>query len=207
MIFFANPTLDPSDPSYHWSDDGLVVQSHENDDFNCIDPSAFQDNDGKLYLSFGSFFSGIKLIELDPTTGKRIAPTSSIFNLAKARAIEASYLYRKGNYYYLFASFGLCCRGFDSTYDTRVGRSEKITGPYVDQAGHDMLAGGGTIITNTDGPLIGPGQAGIFEENGKTWFSCHFYDGTTYGAYPRLSIRPLTWSNDGWPIIGKLDAH
>jgi arabinan endo-1,5-alpha-L-arabinosidase len=200
----TNPTLDPADPAYHWADGGLVVQSRRQDDFNCIDPCAFHDTDGKLWLSFGSFWSGIKLIQLDPATGRRIAPDSPMYNLAHFDSIEASYLYRHENYYYLFASFGLCCRGVNSTYNTRVGRSEKVTGPYLDKNGKDMLRGGGTLVTGTEGPFIGPGQAGIFEENGKSWFTCHFYDGTANGA-SKLSIRPLTWSQDGWPVIGKLD--
>jgi arabinan endo-1,5-alpha-L-arabinosidase len=200
----TNATLDPADPAYHWVDGGLVVQSHENDDFNCIDPCAFHDTDGKLWLTFGSFWSGIKLIQLDPATGRRIAANSPMYDLAHWDAIEASYLYRHDQYYYLFASLGMCCRGVNSTYNTRVGRSTTITGPYLDKDGHDMLLGGGTLVTATDGPLVGPGQAGIFEENGKTWFSCHFYDATANGA-SRLSIRPLTWDADGWPVLGKVN--
>jgi arabinan endo-1,5-alpha-L-arabinosidase len=201
----TNLTLDPTDSAYHWTDGGMVVQSHERDDFNCIDPCAFHDADGKLWLSFGSFWSGIKLIELDPTTGRRIAPDSPMYNLAHWDAIEASYLYRHDQHYYLFASFGMCCRGVNSTYNTRVGRADKITGPYLDKNGNDMLLGGGTLVAKTYGPLVGPGQAGIFEENGKSWFTCHFYDATANGA-PKLAIRPLTWSDDGWPVVGKLDA-
>jgi arabinan endo-1,5-alpha-L-arabinosidase len=202
----TNTTLDPADPAYHWSDSGIVVQSRENDDYNCIDPCAFQDSDGRVWLSFGSFWSGIKLIELDPATGRRIALDSPMYNLAHWDAIEASYLYHHGQHYYLFASFGMCCRGIYSTYNTRVGRADKITGPYLDKNGTDMLLGGGTLVAATDGPLVGPGQAGIFEENGLSWFSCHFYDATANGS-SRLSIRPLTWSDDGWPVLGKLNAH
>ncbi len=117
----TNTTLDPADPAYHWSDGGIVVRSREDDDFNCIDPCAFRDADGRLWLSFGSFWSGIKLIELDPITGRRISPDSPMYNLAHWDAIEASYLYHHDQYYYLFASFGMCCRGVNSTYNTRVG--------------------------------------------------------------------------------------
>jgi arabinan endo-1,5-alpha-L-arabinosidase len=202
----TNTTLDPADPAYHWSDGSVVVQSHENDDYNCIDPCAFLDSDEKLWLSFGSFWSGIKLIQLDPTTGHRISPESPMYDLAHWDAIEASYLYHHDQHYYLFASLGMCCRGIKSTYNTRVGRADKITGPYLDKEGKDMLLGGGTLVAGAEGPMIGPGQAGIFEENGVFWFSCHFYDGTANGA-SRLSIRPLTWSEDGWPVLGKLDGH
>jgi arabinan endo-1,5-alpha-L-arabinosidase len=200
----TNATLDPTDPAYHWTDGGVVVQSVEKDDFNCIDPSTFHDSDGKLWLAFGSFWSGIKLIELDPTTGRRISPDSPMYDLAHWDAIEGSYLYHHGQYYYLFASFGMCCRGAASTYNTRVGRSDKVTGPYRDRNGKDMLLGGGTPVAGKDGPMVGPGQPGIFEENGKSWFTCHFYDTTANGA-SRLSIRPLSWTADGWPVLGKAE--
>jgi arabinan endo-1,5-alpha-L-arabinosidase len=199
----TNPTLDPGDRAYHWTDGGLVVRSTEADDFNAIDPAAMLDKDGKLWLSFGSFWSGIQLIELDPATGRRIAPDSPRYSLAHWDAIEGSYLYRHDDHYYLFVSMGMCCRGINSTYQTRVGRSEKVTGPYLDKDGVDLLLGGGTAVALTDGPLIGPGQPGIFEENGKYWFSCHFYDGMAGGA-SKLSIRPLTWSADGWPVLGEM---
>lgn len=200
----TNATLDPSDASYKWTDGGMVVQSLENDDFNCIDPCPILDKDGKLWLSFGSFWSGIKMIELDPATGKRIAPNSPMYNLAHWDSIEASYLYRHDDHYYLFVSLGLCCRGDNSTYNTRVGRADRITGPYLDKEGKDLLLGGGTPFAATEGQFIGPGQVGIFEQDGKFLLTTHFYDGTANGM-SRLSIRPLTWSADGWPIAGKVE--
>jgi arabinan endo-1,5-alpha-L-arabinosidase len=201
----TNPTLDPNDPGYRWTDGGIAVQSRENDDFNALDPSAMFDRDGKLWLAFGSFWGGIRLIELDPATGKRIAPDSPMYSLAHWDSIEAPYLYHHGQYYYLFASMGMCCRGVNSTYFTVVGRSKDVRGPYVDMEGQHMLLGGGSTFVESDGPLIGPGQGGILEEGGKYWFSCHFYDATAQGA-SKLSIRPLTWSEDGWPILGKMDG-
>ncbi len=203
----TNPTLDPTDPAYQWSDGGIVVQSQESDDFNALDPAAFLDKtDGKLWLSFGSFWSGIKLIELNPASGSRIAPSSPMYSLAHWDAIEAPYIYQHDGHYYLFVSLGMCCRGINSTYHTRVGRSDKVTGPYLDKDGKDLLLGGGTTVVDTEGPFIGPGHAGIIEVDGKSWFSCHFYDGTTRAGTSRLAIRPLTWSADGWPVVGKLDA-
>src|SRR5581483_10202579 len=125
------------------------------------DPAVFHDADGKLWLVFGSFWSGIKLIELDPATGKRLAPDVPPVALAHSRAIEASFLYRHDGRYYLFVNHGICCRGVNSTYNIRVGRAEKITGPYLDRDGRAMLDDGGTLLAATDGPFIGPGHAGI----------------------------------------------
>jgi arabinan endo-1,5-alpha-L-arabinosidase len=194
----TNPTLDPADPAYHWTDRGVVIQTSERDDFNAIDPSVFHDTDGKLWLAFGSFWRGIKLIELDPATGLRLAPDSPIHPLAWHESIEAACLYRHGDFYYLFVNWGLCCRGVKSTYEIRVGRSTKITGPYLDRDGRDLLHDGGSVFMATDGPFIGPGHVGILAEGGRFWVSVHFYDGTRNGA-PTLAIRPLIWSADGWP--------
>ena len=173
----TNPTLDPADPKFKWSDQGLVVQSTSKDDFNAIDPAASLDASGHLWLAFGSFWSGIKMVQLDPETGKRIATNSPIYSLAFNDSIEASYIYHHDDYYYLFVNWGLCCRGTNSTYEIRVGRSRQITGPYLDKDGADLITGGGSSFLSTSGPFIGPGQSGIYSENGADWFSCHFYNG------------------------------
>jgi arabinan endo-1,5-alpha-L-arabinosidase len=196
----SNPTLDPNNPKFHWTDCGLVIQSAETDDFNTIDPAVSQDADGKLWLAFGSFWSGIKLVQLDPKTGKRITPDSPMYSLAHNDSIEASYIYQHDNLYYLFVNWGLCCRGTNSTYEIRVGRSKKITGPYYDADGVDLVNDGGSLFLKTSGPFIGPGQAGIISENGTNWFSCHFYDGTR-GGISTLAILPLQWDTNGWPEI------
>ena len=196
----ANPTLDPNDPKFQWTDLGPVIQSTETNNFNTIDPAIFQDANGKLWLAFGSFWSGIKLIQLDAKTGKRAAADSPMYSLAHNDSIEASYIYRHDEFYYLFVNWGLCCRGTNSTYEIRVGRSKEITGPYYDADGVDMLADGGTPFLKASGPFIGPGHAGIISENGTNWFSCHFYDGTRHGL-STLAILELRWQTNGWPEI------
>ncbi len=196
----TNPTLDPGDPKFQWTDCGPVVQSAETNDFNTIDPAIFLDSDGRLWLAFGSFWSGIKLIQLDSKTGKRITTDSPMYSLAHNDSIEASYIYWHNGDYYLFVNWGLCCRGTNSTYEIRVGRSKKITGPYYDADGMDMLADGGTPLLKTSGPFIGPGHAGIISGNGTNWFSCHFYDGTKRGR-STLALLPLYWQTNGWPQI------
>jgi len=201
----TNPTLDPTSPRFQWTDEGLVVESHNTNDFNAIDPAVSQDADGRLWLAFGSFWRGIKLVELDPKTGKRRAEDSPLYSLAENNSIEASYIYRHDDHYYLFVNWGLCCRGTNSTYEIRVGRSGKITGPYLDAAGVNMLNEGGSEFLKGSGSFIGPGHAGIISDGGADWFSCHFYDGTRAGA-PTLAILPLRWDSRGWPEIVPEDA-
>ncbi|MCS7337676.1 MAG: arabinan endo-1,5-alpha-L-arabinosidase [Verrucomicrobiae bacterium] len=198
----TNATLDPTDPKYHWTDCGPVIQSAPSDNFNAIDPAVFRDHDGSLWLVFGSFWSGIKLIQLDPVTGKRITPDSPIYSLAWKEQIEAPYLYRHGDYYYLFVNWGFCCRGTNSTYNIRVGRSRSVTGPYIDHEGLDMLKGGGTLLLDTTGPFIGPGHAAILSGSGNELLSCHFYNGLRAGM-PNLAILPLRWTENGWPVIAQ----
>jgi arabinan endo-1,5-alpha-L-arabinosidase len=200
----TNPTLDPSDPNYKWTEQGIVVQSRTQDDFNCIDPSVILTPDNELWLAFGSFWSGIKLIQLDPKTGKRNAPDSPMYNLAHYSSIEAAHIYFHDGYYYLIVDWGFCCRGTSSTYEMRVGRSAKITGPYLDKDGKDLLASGGSPLLATDGAFIGPGHAGIIKVDDKYYMSMHFYDGAPGGmSGGELAIRPVTWDADGWPVVGK----
>lgn len=196
----TNATLDPNDPAYHWVDEGAVVKSQQGGDCNAIDPSIFLDTDGTLWLTFGSYWSGIKLIQLDPRTGKRIAPDSKVYSLAYNESIEASYLCKHDNYYYLFVNWGSCCQGPQSTYNIRVGRSKSVTGPYLDKAGGDMLHSGGSLfLGTTNGPLIGPGHAGILNADGKSWFTSDFEGDLRMNGRATLAIMPLRWNADAWP--------
>jgi arabinan endo-1,5-alpha-L-arabinosidase len=196
----TNPTLDPTDPQFHWTDQGIVIQSGDRDDFNAIDPSVFQDVGGRLWLVFGSFWSGVKLMELDPTSGRRLLPTPPLYPLAYHESIEAPALCRHNGFYYLFVNWGLCCRGESSTYEIRVGRSPTITGPYLDQRDVDMLAGGGTPVLSSRGQAIGPGHAGFLPREDPSQISYHYYDADGRGR-PTLGLGPLRWSAEGWPII------
>jgi beta-xylosidase len=203
IALVTNATLDPSDPAFKWRDEGIVVRTGNAENYNAIDPAVFHDTDGKLWMVFGSFWSGIKLIELDAKTGQRVAPGAAPVGLAESRTIEAAFLYRHDGHYYLFVNHGICCRGIASTYNIRVGRSDTITGPYVDREGKPMLDGGGTVVAETDGPFIGPGHAGIVTVDGHEVFGCHFYDATQRGR-SAYALRPLTWDAAGWPVVGKI---
>jgi arabinan endo-1,5-alpha-L-arabinosidase len=199
----SNPTLDPDDPDYRWTDRGIVIQTDERSDYNAIDPSVVHGKEDTLWMAFGSFWSGIKLIQLDPKTGKRIAPDSPVHSIAHKEQIEAVALYWHGDYFYQLVNWGLCCRGVKSTYNIRVGRSRDITGPYLDREGVDLRKGGGSLLLDTEGTLIGPGHAGILKDADRYWLSYHFYDGAQ-GGRSRLGIRPLEWTADGWPrVAGK----
>jgi arabinan endo-1,5-alpha-L-arabinosidase len=196
----TNPTLDPSDPAYKWTDQGIVVRTQDGDGYNAIDPCVFHDQDGSLWMTFGSYWTGIKLIRLDPQTGKRKAGDSQLVSLAYNESIEASCLCRHGDYYYLFVNWGSCCQGPRSTYNIRMGRSKSITGPYLDKTGADLLhSGGSSFLATTNGPLIGPGHAGLLTAMGREWLTSDFEGDVRLEGKPTLAIMPLRWTADGWP--------
>jgi arabinan endo-1,5-alpha-L-arabinosidase len=140
------------------------------------------------------------LVQFNPATGKRLAPDSPLHSLAYHPSIEAPCLYRRDQYYYLFVNWGLCCRGTNSTYNIRVGRSLAITGPYLDKNGVPMHRDAGSLLLETTHPFIGPGQAGVLTQGGTNWLSFHYYDGHRRGA-ATLALRRLERDTTDWPVV------
>jgi arabinan endo-1,5-alpha-L-arabinosidase len=201
----TSPSLDPKDPSYGWTDQGLVVQSKSSDSFNAIDPNVAFDDTGTPWLSFGSFWDGIKMRRLDPSTGKPSTSDTTLYSLASRKgtgnAIEAPSIVSHNGYYYLFVSFDTCCKGVDSTYRTMVGRATKITGPYSDKAGTAMTKGGATELLASQGRYVGPGGGTAFLNGQAHYYAFHYYDGSDNGA-SKLQIRPIGWDAQDWPTLG-----
>lgn len=183
-----------------WTDQGAVIQSTNGNPYNTIDPSILVDTNGTMWMAFGSYWNGIYLVQLDPATGKRISANSPLTQLADNSSIEASCLVQHGGYYYLFVDWGACCSGVDSTYNIRVGRGTSVTGPYLDRNGVNMVSGGGSMFLESTGRYIGPGHAGIMNDNGTNWFTYHYYDGND-GGTAKLGLTRLTWGDDGWPAL------
>lgn len=205
----TNATLDPTSPDYAWVDEGEVLRSQPGDDWNAIDANLVMDATGQPWLTFGSYWNGIKLRKLDPATGMPATDDTTLYALASRRggpddtdAIEAPFIVRRGDYYYLFTSFDFCCRGAQSTYNVRVGRSQEITGPYVDRAGVPMLAGGGTKILDAYDRWVGPGHNAIFADDGVDWIVYHAYD-AKLGGISKLRIDVLQWDEEGWPTVAR----
>jgi arabinan endo-1,5-alpha-L-arabinosidase len=209
----TNETLDPESPRYHWQDEGLVLKSTETDNFNAIDPNIVLDKKGQPWMSFGSFWTGIKMRRIDGATGKLSEADTKLYSLAtRARpanvnpmqralppdweAVEAPFIVRHGKYYYLFVSWDLCCRGTRSTYRTMVGRSGKVTGPYLDATGKPMMEGGGTQLLAANSRWLGPGGESILQRPEGDILVFHAYDAVT--GKPALQISTLTWES-GWP--------
>ena len=209
----SNETLDPAASNYHWRDEGVVVESTRESDFNAIDPNHVVDRDGRHWLSLGSFWTGIKLFELDPKSGKLLEPSAKRVSLARRHApaqgpapIEAPFIVTRPDHYYLFVSYDYCCKGVDSTYYTVVGRAKKITGPYVGKDGSKLLAGGGTVFIRPfadEGRYRGQGHNGwLHDTDGKDYVVYHAYDRQNEGK-SALRIAPVTWGQDGWPELAR----
>ena len=203
-----NSTLDSTDPNYNWVDQGVILQSSVSDNFNAIDPNILIDADGRVWLSYGSFWTGIYQQQIDPATGQ-IQSGSATYHLAERATdvpndpIEAASLVYQNGFYYLFVSWDYCCEANPSQSDYKivVGRGTSPTGPFTDQSGVDMVTGGGTILLQGDATWAGPGgQTAYVDPTDGDLIVFHALllsqNGLDY-----LFVRSLTWAND-WPVIG-----
>lgn len=179
-----------------WRDDGLVVASTATDNFNAIDPDLFVEKDGRLWMSYGSFWGGLRLTQLDAATLRPVG--ESTFIARRKAGIEAPTIQRRGDWVYLFASYDLCCKGAQSTYNVRVGRARSVEGPYLDRDGKDLMNEGATPLLSGGARWKGPGHQDVVGD----WFVHHAYD-TERGGKPHLRIKRLSWSDDGWPVVAQ----
>lgn len=191
----------PTGASGSWTDHGIVVESNAKSDFNAIDPNLVVDAQGRWWLSFGSFWSGIKMVALDPATGKR-ADSKPLMSLASrpsnvGGAVEAPFITRNGDFYYLWVSFDKCCQGAKSTYRIMVGRSTAPTGPFVDKAGVDMMKGGGTQMMSSHGSVHGPGHNAVFSDVDGDVLAYHYYNDA---GTAQIGLNLIRYDG-GWPVI------
>jgi arabinan endo-1,5-alpha-L-arabinosidase len=186
-----------------WTDHGRLICSNvgTNDNWNAIDPNVVVDQAGMPWLSFGSFWSGLKIIPLD-MTGARMgtaAPVAIANRPSNGGALEAPFIVRRCGYYYLFMSWDRCCQGADSTYNIRVARSTSVTGPYTDKAGTAATQGGGTLLVQGDARWKGPGHNAVIFRGSAAYNVYHSYDANANGRVT-LRISELVWDAEGWPI-------
>jgi len=194
-------SLDPESPDFGFKDETLVALSDGIEDCDAIDPAFLLDpTDGRLWCSYGTYFGFIRLVELDPKTGKRVEGNEAINIAIDCEATDLEY---RDGWYYLLGTHGTCCDGANSTYNIVVGRSRKVTGPYLDNMGRDMLTGGGKMVLAARGRVMGPGHFGRFiVEDGVEKMSCHYEADLDLSGRSTLGILPLLWKN-GWPAAGE----
>jgi len=204
----TNPTLDQADPSYKWTDQGVVLASHSGDNFNAIDPTILVDPSGNIWLTYGSYWTGTYQQQIDPATGK-IMTGSSVYHLAQRAPsvandpIEGASLVYTNGYYYLFVSWDYCCLAnyMQDNYKVAVGRSASPHGPFLDESGIDMAAGGGTVLLQGNGTTWGApgGETAYIDASGGDLIVFHALNLNLNGLHD-LFVNPLGWSN-GWPVI------
>jgi len=208
-----NKTLDPASPEYKWKGQGIVLRSIPGRDlWNAIDPNVIVDQNGTPWMDFGSFWGGIKLVKL-ASNWKTIAEPEEWYSIAKRdrsileddrdpgpAQIEGPFIFKKGGYYYLFVSWGLCCRGKDSTYKIMVGRSRNVRGPYLDKDGISMAEGGGSLLLAGDKNWAGQGGCSVYTFDRKDYLVFHAYEMADDGLQ-KLRIARLEWDENGWPFI------
>ncbi|HEX8350451.1 MAG TPA: arabinan endo-1,5-alpha-L-arabinosidase [Hymenobacter sp.] len=209
----TNKTLDPTSPDFKWVDHGKVIQSVPGRDmWNAIDPNLIRDQAGKPWLSFGSFWDGIKLVQLRPDLSAPVEPQHWRTIASRPRdpkltdslpgdgAIEGPFIFKKGGFYYLFVSFDYCCRGPQSTYKIMVGRSKDVMGPYLDKAGVSLEQGGGTPVLAGDKSWYGLGHNSVYTFDNTDYLVFHAYDASDKGR-AKLRVEKLGWDTQGWPEV------
>jgi arabinan endo-1,5-alpha-L-arabinosidase len=180
--------------------------------WNAIDPNLIFDEKNIPWLSFGSFWEGLKMVKLNPDL-KSIAQPQEWHTISKRKrtfelpdsdpgdgALEAPFIFKKNGYYYQFLSWDLCCRGEKSTYKVVVGRSKTVTGPYVDKEGKPLNEGGGSLVVQGDENYFGAGHNSAYTFEGKDYIFYHAYEKKTNGT-PRLVVKEMLWDADLWPVL------
>jgi len=208
----TNKSLHKSDINFKWVDHGIVIQSVPNRDmWNAIDPNLIMDA-GQGWLSFGSFWEGLKMVKLSsdllsvakPEVWYTIARQPRSFALDDKDPgdgpIEAPFIFKRSQYFYLFISVDYCCRGLKSSYKVLVGRSNTVEGPYVDREGNLLNHGGGTLIAQGNDDWAAVGHCAVYNFNEKTYLVMHGYDKYDNGR-SKLIIKEIEWDNNGWPTV------
>jgi arabinan endo-1,5-alpha-L-arabinosidase len=198
--YATNETLDPNSPGYKWIDKGKVIDFRNGGEgVNCIDPNVFVDDDGSVWLFYGSYKSGLRLVELDRKTGKLKNETPEITVITNSLG-EGVFVIKVDDYYYIFASRGRCCAGIESTYQVVMGRSKNLKGPYLNKLGASWVDNNYSLFMEGTYEEPGRGHNGFFTENDTTYIVYHAYTRSENGA-SLLNIKPVYMDEEGWPTL------
>lgn len=219
------------------SDKGLEYMVKPDDWTNCyfkwnaIDPSYIIDKSGKHQLVYGSWHSGIAIVEIDAATGKPAtalpAPWGTSDDIAAygrllatrqmgdrwqgSEGPEIIYNAQTG-YYYLFVAYDALA----VPYNTRVCRSQNINGPYLGIDGTDLTNFGGNMLPVVTHPYkfdnsngwVGISHCAVFDDGNGNWF--YASQGRLPEDVPGINasnaimmghVRSIRWTKDGWPVV------
>ena len=216
-----SPTLEPGT----WVDQGAVIVTRPDTDYDALEPCVFDDIGGRPWLAFGFAWSGIKVLPLDPKTGgvpedAQMASVAARPGVAGNPIAGASIAYHDG-WYYLFTSWD---SGVAS--HIRMGRSHNPKGPYKDKEGKDLMEGGGSLfLTSTydNGSgrpcddQSGPRGVGIMRDGDEYWINVHYEQSRFSDGATTMYVNGFSWGGDDWPqfildpgpfkIVTSLPAH
>ncbi|MCM4157246.1 arabinan endo-1,5-alpha-L-arabinosidase [Gramella sp. AN32] len=204
--YATNTTLDSDDPDYRWVDNGQVISFRNGGEgVNVIDPNVYVAENGKVWLLYGSYQAGLRMVELNPQTGhlKNNPPEITIITTSLG---EGVFVIKGLEYYYIFASRGICCKGLDSNYQVVMGRSQNLEGPYLNKDGESWLDNNYTVFLKGDHKEPGRGHNGFFVEEGIAYIVYHAYTRSADGD-SLLNIAPLYITQDGWPTTEPTGKH
>lgn len=206
--FVSTKSIVPGSSDYNWVDEGEVVRSVSSNNYNAIDADVVEDADGNYWMAFGSWWTGIKLVRLDESTGKQSSSDKTVYSIANrgGSGIEGPSIIEYKGKYFLFTAWDVCCKMGadleDNTYKTVMGRADNITGPYVDRSGKSLANGGGTILMQRYGRYYGPGGGEAFKDLNRIRFAHHYYNANSNGS-PTLHIRDVVFTEDNWAEMGQ----
>lgn len=207
MGFMSSKEIDPAKPGYGWKDQGEVIHTVKSDAYNAIDATVIKDLQGKVWMGFGSWGTGIHVIELDEKSGK-VATGAKMTNIANrgGSGVEGASLIEHNGKYFLFTAWDNCCKtGANlegNSYKTVVNRANAVTGPYLDRNGKTALNGGGTILLQRYGRYYGPAGGEAFEDINRQRFVNHYYDKSDTGR-AKIQVRDIVYTEDNWPELGQ----
>lgn len=189
---------------------------------NAIDPSVFYDEDGRMWMVYGSWSGGIFLLELDPETGLVIHPEADPENNVDPyfgkrllggghKSIEGPYILRdpESGYYYLFVSYGSLVS--NGGYQIRVFRSETVNGDYVDMNGqapdervnhayYGLKMSGNYFMPSIAKAYMATGHNSALAEDGKLYVVYHTrFESSGEMHSPR--VHQFLLNAEGWPCM------
>ncbi len=205
----TNANLDFSNPAQGWTDQGEVTRTTNSNNYNAIDADVVVTPDGQYWMTYGSWNAGgIRLIKLDPKTGKQASDDKTNYQIATrgGSGIEGPSLIEHGGQYFLFTAWDVCCKQGDeieqTTYKTAMGRADKVNGTYKDRGGKELNSGGGTILMQRYSRYVGPGGGEAFKDLNRIRFVHHYYD-LNGDKFNHIHIRDLVFTDDNWPEMGQ----
>lgn len=171
-----------------------------------VDPSLFFDEDGRVYITgTGGFFGdepkGIYQAEIDLESGKLLTQRRLIWQGTGGKSAEGPHLYRINGKYYLMIAEG----GTEYGHMVTIARSDAPYGPFESNPDNPILT-----HRSSGSPIQATGHADFVQLEDGSWWAVFLgirpvsvpFSGRHHHLGRETFLAPVTWSADGWPVIG-----